>query len=46
MNIMQNAILILITIETLNILMVYFYPEMKTGNALGVSMHGIRKSRP
>lgn len=36
MNILQIGILIFIVIETLNILMLYFSPGMKLGNAAGV----------
>lgn len=36
MNIMEIGILIFIIIETLNILLLYFAPGMKMGNALGV----------
>jgi ABC-type methionine transport system permease subunit len=36
MNIMQIGIITFSTIETLNILMLYFSPGMKIGNALGV----------
>lgn len=36
MNILQIGILIFSIIETLNILMLYFAPGMKQGNALGV----------
>ncbi len=36
MNIMEIGILIFIIIETLNILLLYFAPGMKIGNALGV----------
>lgn len=36
MNIIEIGILVFIVIETLNILMLYFSPGMKMGNALGV----------
>ena len=36
MNILQIGILVFVIIETLNILMLYFAPGMKQGNALGV----------
>lgn len=36
MNILQIGILVFSVIETLNILMLYFAPGMKMGNALGV----------
>lgn len=36
MNILEIGILIFIIIETSNIMMLYFAPEMKMGNALGV----------
>ncbi len=36
MNLLEIGILIFITIEILNILLLYFAPSMKIGNALGV----------
>ncbi len=36
MNILEIGILVFIVIETLNILMLYFAPGMKIGNAIGV----------